>query len=106
MGLSLTEALLIAFTSIAMVFLVLVGLMLVTMTFKYIFKEPPSEKAPAPRSGLEKAPAPDTLPLNKDPEMVAALTALIVANEETPDNQYTVVSVERMNAKGAISDST
>lgn len=106
MDLSLAEALLITFTSIFMVFLVLIGLMLVTMTFKYIFKEEPSTKEPIPRTGLSETPSPESLPLNKDPKMVAALAALIVANEENQDRQYTVVSVERMDSKRSAPDVT
>lgn len=96
MALSLSEAILITVTSIIMVFIVLIGLMLVTMTFKYIFKEDIPEKVPAAESALSKKDTTSSLPVSKDPKMVAALTALIVSNEEDANKTYTVTSVKRI----------
>lgn len=94
--LSIADAILVMVTCFIMVFLVLAGLMVVTMAFKYIFKEEAVEPAPAAQSIVPSSHTTSSPPLNQDPQMIAAMTALIVANEEETDKTYTVTSVKRV----------
>ncbi|WP_034551520.1 OadG family protein [Carnobacterium funditum] len=91
-SISLLEGINISITSIVMVFLVLFGLQLILISFKYIFKEENS-------INKEKV----VLPIKKDPleedeetKTVAALTALVLANEDQQDKYYQVTSIKRI----------
>ncbi|MGX7394324.1 OadG family transporter subunit [Carnobacterium mobile] len=91
---SLLKGITISITSIVMVFLVLLGLLLILTSFKYIFKE----KTEKPIK-IENAPVQmqkDPLEEDEETKTVAALTALILANEDQQDKHYQVTSIKRV----------
>lgn len=91
---SLAEGLEIAIVSIAIVFFVLIGLMLILMSFKYIFKEAETKKTVSAAQGVTPGP----MPLQEDEETkeVAALMALIEANKDLQDKKYQITSIKRI----------
>lgn len=91
---SLLKGITISITSIVMVFLVLLGLQLILTSFKYIFKEETEKPIK-----IENAPVQmqkDPLEEDEETKTVAALTALILANEDQQDKHYQVTSIKRV----------
>lgn len=89
---SLLEGINISVTSIVIVFLVLFGLQLILISFKYIFKEELPEKKEEVKPPIKK----DHLEEDEETKIVATLTALILANEDQQDKQYQVTSIKRV----------
>ncbi|MCA9765261.1 MAG: OadG family protein [Carnobacterium sp.] len=89
---SLLEGLNVSITSLVIVFLVLFGLQLILISFKYLFKEEKSIKK-------EKTPltvVKNTLEEDDETKTVAVLMALILANENQQDKHYQVISIKRV----------
>jgi Na+-transporting methylmalonyl-CoA/oxaloacetate decarboxylase gamma subunit len=89
---SLLEGLTISITSIVIVFLVLTGLLLILVSFKYIFKEEIPVEKEEKKLSLTK----DSLEEDEETKTVAALMALILANEDQQDKYYQVTSIKRV----------
>ena len=90
----LLEGINITITSIVMVFLVLFGMLLILVAFKYIFKD-----EPVAAKKVEHSPQP-TLPLefeeDTENKTAAVLMALILANDNKQNKYYQVNSVKRV----------
>ena len=89
---SLLEGLTISITSIVIVFLVLFGLQLILASFKYIFKE----EIPVEKEEKKLPLIKDSLEEDEETKTVAALMALILANENQQDKYYQVTSIKRV----------
>lgn len=89
---SLLEGLTISITSIVIVFLVLFGLQLILVSFKYIFKEEIPVEKEEEKLSLTK----DSLEEDEETKTVAALMALILANEDQQDKYYQITSIKRV----------
>lgn len=89
---SLLEGVTISITSIVIVFLVLFGLQLILVSFKYIFKE----EIPVEKEEKKLPLVKDSLEEDEETKTVAALMALILANEDQQDKYYQVTSIKRV----------
>lgn len=89
---SLLEGLTISITSIVIVFLVLFGLQLILVSFKYMFKEEILVEKEEKKLPLTK----DFLEEDEETKTVAALMALILANEDQQDKYYQITSIKRV----------
>lgn len=89
---SLLEGINISVTSILIVFLVLFGLQLILISFKYIFKE----DRPIKKEQVIFSTPKDNLQDDEETKTVAALTALILANEDQQDKHYQITSIKRV----------
>lgn len=85
------EALQITIASITMVFIVLVGLMIILIEFKYFFSDP----APVEKKEPKPVEAP-SLENDDESKKVAMITALICANAEQKGKKYEVSSIKRI----------
>ncbi|MGB3160100.1 OadG family transporter subunit [Carnobacterium sp.] len=92
MRISLSEGINVSIISIVIVFLVLFGLQLILISFKYIFKE---DKTLNQENALPLAEI-NVLEEDEETKIVAALTALILANEDQQDKYYQVTSIKRV----------
>ncbi|MFL2101430.1 OadG family transporter subunit [Desemzia sp. FAM 23989] len=94
---SLLRGINISITSIVIVFLVLLGLQLILTSFKYIFKEEkeiPTRKESVPVQPVQMKN--DVLEEDEETKTVAALMALVLANEDQQDKHYQVTSIKRV----------
>lgn len=91
---SLLKGVEITLVSITVVFIVLVGLMLIIESFKYIFKEDSAQQ----NAQIVKKETKECISIEDDQESkrVAAITALIIANEEQQDRHYQITSIKRI----------
>ena len=91
---SLLKGVEITLVSITVVFVVLVGLMLIIESFKYIFKEDSAQQ----NAQIVKKETKECISIEDDQESkrVAAITALIIANEEQQDRHYQITSIKRI----------
>ncbi|SFH64035.1 OadG family transporter subunit [Pisciglobus halotolerans] len=93
-NISLLKGINISVTSIVMVFLVLLGLQLILTSFKYIFREEKEKLTKTENAPIQTKK--DSLEEDEETKMVAALTALILANEDQQDKHYQVTSIKRV----------
>lgn len=94
---SLLRGINISITSIVIVFLVLLGLQLILTSFKYIFKEEKeisTKKESVPVQPVQMKN--DVLEEDEETKTVAALMALVLANEDQQDKHYQVTSIKRV----------
>ena len=90
----LVEGINITITSIVVVFLVLLGLQLVLIAFKYLFKEDITiEKKGIPAAIQRKE---ELLEEDEETKQVAVLMALILANDNQQDKYYKIASIKRI----------
>lgn len=89
---SLLEGINISVTSIVIVFLVLFGLQLILISFKYVFKE----EIPIKEEQVILSTRKDNLAEDEETKTVAALTALMLANEDQQDKHYQITSIKRV----------
>ena len=89
---SLLEGINISVTSIVIVFLVLFGLQLILISFKYIFKE----DVPIKKEQIIFSTQKDNLQDDEETKTVAALTALILVNEDQQNKHYQITSIKRV----------
>lgn len=91
------DGLILAVAAIAMVMIVLVGLMFILMGFKYLNnsnEKIENKQTLSPK--VKQTEAKTELTINKKLANVAALTALIMANEDNQDKNYKVTNVKRV----------
>ena len=104
---TIMDGVVVAVVSILTVFLVLIGLQLVINLFKFFSgkkndsqmkmnKEDAKEDAKEERSNQPSRTLSVDLPVNEELKTVAALMALILANDDHQDKQYRITLIKRI----------
>ncbi|MGT2667178.1 OadG family protein [Streptococcus rifensis] len=93
-NITIMEALGLSAVAIIVVMIVLVGLMVIVNGFKYISGSEQVTVASIPQPAT--SPAPAVLEEDDETKTVAALTALIMANDNQQDKKYRITSIKRI----------
>lgn len=100
---TIMDGVVVAVVSILVVFLVLIGLQLVINFFKFFSGKNHDLQMKMNKEDIkeERNYQPDQtpfidLPVNEELKTVAALTALILANNDRQDKQYRIISIKRI----------